>query len=105
MFDKDNGVVATYPISTPSNSSTWYVPSFAEMEIIHNKIDIVNASILKASGTIISNGKYWMTTLYDSNSYHDLMAYPYDMSSGNWSKTSGTSEEDFEYPVRVVLAF
>lgn len=104
MFDESNGVAARYTTSVPSPASDWYVPSYSEILKLYNELSTVNNSIRNVSGTEISTGDYWMSTIYSFNSWYDCKAIPFNMSTGNWDTTLADQKEK-SYPVRVILAF
>ena len=111
LFNETDGVVATHSASvqTPSGASTWYVPSFKEMQMMGENLQIVNEAITEASGnTITAGGEYWSSTIYgtwyaNGNSW-DHHKYPFVVSEGGGVWRS-TQDANGEHPVRVILAF
>lgn len=111
MFDKTTGVLASYSQlydvtrPRPSSVSTWYVPSYKEMQLMHDNLTKINDSLYSAGGTQIS-GTYWSSTLYNwkewnGGNYNDLYRRPFDMSTNTFT---GTQSSD-DHKVRVVFAF
>lgn len=111
LFNETDGVVATHSASvqTPSGASTWYVPSYKEMQMMGENLQVVNNAITEASGnTITAGGEYWSSTIYGTwyakgNSW-DHFKFPFVVSGGTngWRSIQDPSGE---HPVRVVLAF
>ena len=120
LFNAQTGVVAvhTKSVATPSNATTWYVPSYREMELIHANYDTINASLKAAGGVEIaapyqreesfdnnrSSDWYWTSTIYGkvNNSTFQHYKYPFDISKGTWT----TSQQNSALcKVRVVFAF
>ena len=120
LFNAESGVIATQTsaVATLSNASTWYVPSYREMEMIHANYDTINAALNAAGGQQIaapydreesfdpmhSSDWYWTSTIYGKpyNSLFDHYKYAFDISKGAWT----TSQQPFaQCKVRVVFAF
>lgn len=108
MFDRSTGIPAQQnaKIQTPADASTWYIPSYKEMQLIYESFDLINSK-LSGVGAVVESKDYWSSTLKDNTwgggKYHDLSAYPFSMSTGGWRHTSSNSTTSF--PVRVVFAF
>lgn len=122
LFNETDGVVATHSASvqTPSGASTWYVPSYKEMQMMNENRDAVNAAISAAGGTGIaephasedpldpahSSDWYWTSTIYGTwyakgNSW-DHHKYPFDISNDTWTSKTHSSAA---CKVRIILAF
>lgn len=122
MFNSETGVIAVHSgvYKTPASSSTWYVPSFKEMNLLCESREIVNESISSVGGDIVAkpyereeswdenhmSDWYWTSTIYgvwyDRGGSYDHFKYPFDISRGGWTpyqQSSGSCK------VRMVLAF
>ena len=102
LYDRTNGPVAKHKVSLPSGVSSWYIPSYKEMQWLHANKSTVNTSLQLAGGTKIEGSLYWLSTLRTYNSYNDCQASPFDMYNGTWY---GYPKASTSYPVRVVFAF
>jgi hypothetical protein len=120
LFNAESGVIATQTsaVATPSNASTWYVPSYREMEMIHENYDVINAALEAAGGQLIaapyereesfdamhSSDWYWTSTIYGKpyNTEFDHYKYAFDISKGAWTTSQQASAK---CKVRVVFAF
>lgn len=103
MFDQTTGVAATHAasVAAPASTTSWYIPSYKEMTMLHESMETVNSSIEAAGGTKIGTGIYWSSTLTVTNKYKDCSAYPFNMATGSRSSTVSNSSKS----VRVVFAF
>lgn len=104
LYDSANGPAAKHNngVNSPSGASSWYIPSFKELQLLHeNKAD-VNTALNAAGGTQVTGSMYWSSTFRTYNSYNDCQGSPFDMINGNWY---AYDKRSIEYPVRVVLAF
>lgn len=122
FFNASDGVVATHTakVSTPSKSSSWYIPSYKEMSLLNDNMTTVNASLSTLGGTPIaepymyedswdnnrSSDWYWTSTIkgdwYESGGTYDHFKYPFDIYKGGWTSSQQSSAK---CKVRVVLAF
>lgn len=122
MFNETDGVVATHSalVQTPSGASTWYVPSYKEMQMINENRDVVNAAIVAAGGTGVaeplasedplvenrSSDWYWSSTIhgswYERGQSYDHAKYPFDIYNDSWTSSTQSSAL---CRVRVILAF
>ena len=122
LFNGTDGVVATHSASvqTPSGASTWYVPSYKEMQMMNENRDAVNAAISAAGGTGIaephasedpldsahSSDWYWTSTIYgtwyEKGKSWDHHKYPFDISNDTWT---GSVHSSTACKVRIILAF
>ena len=102
LYDRTNGPVAKHNVSLPSGVSSWYIPSYKEMQWLHANKSTVNTSLQLAGGTKIEGSLYWLSTLRTYNSYNDCQDSPFDMYNGTWYAYPKGSTS---YPVRVVFAF
>ena len=120
LFNAESGVVATQTndMSTPPGTSSWYVPSYKEMDMILANYDTINASLDAAGGQKVADPYekeesfddmrtsdwYWTSTIYGKQygSSFDHYKYAFDISKGGWT----TSQQSFaKCKVRVVFAF
>ena len=88
-------------VATPSSASSWYVPSFAEMQLIKQNLDVVNSAIARVSGgDKVSSDLYWCSTHRDfaSGWYNS-----FSMNSNGWSASS--TQYSTSLPFRIALAF
>ena len=88
-------------VATPSSASSWYVPSFAEMQLIKQNLDVINSAIGRVSGgDKVSSDLYWCSTHRDfaSGWYNS-----FSMNSNGWSAAS--TQYSTSLPFRVALAF
>lgn len=89
-------------VPVPSSASGWYVPSFREMQLLHDGMAAVNSSLKAASGVEVATEypfQYWCSSV-------DLMnksVKAVTMNDGQWMSTSKT--EGSVLPVRIILAF
>jgi hypothetical protein len=102
LYDRTNGPVAKHNVALPSGVSSWYIPSYKEMQWLHANKNAVNASLQIAGGTKIEGSLYWLSTLRTYNSYNDCQGSPFDMLNGGWYSYD---KKTTSYPVRVVFAF
>jgi hypothetical protein len=120
LFNAESGVIATQTnaVATPSNASSWYVPSYREMKMIHANYDTINAALNAAGGQPIaapyereesfdamhSSDWYWTSTIYGKpySTSFDHFKYPFDISKGAWTTAQQSSAK---CKVRVVFAF
>lgn len=111
MFRTSVGVPDTHEsvVNHPSNSSSWYVPSYYEMYLISGMILDLNEKLSAVGGDQLSNGNYWMSSFQmTDDKYYDIISIkPFDMSTRTWGSQPGSGQDmyDTKYPVRVVLAF
>jgi uncharacterized protein YjdB len=120
LFNAQSGVIATQTsaVSTPANASSWYIPSYREMEMIHANYDTINSALNAAGGQPIvapyereesfdpnhSSDWYWTSTIYGKpyNTSFDHYKYAFDISKGAWTTSQQPSAK---CKVRVVFAF
>jgi hypothetical protein len=102
LYDKTSGPLAKHNVALPSGVSSWYIPSYKEMQWLHANKSAVNASLQKAGGTKIEGSLYWLSTLRTYNSYNECQGSPFDMVNGGWYSYD---KKTTSYPVRVVFAF
>jgi hypothetical protein len=102
LYDRTNGPVAKHNVALPSGVSSWYIPSYKEMQWLHANKSAVNESLQKAGGTKIEGSLYWLSTLRTYNSYNECQGSPFDMVNGGWYSYD---KKTTSYPVRVVFAF
>lgn len=119
MFNAESGVVSAHSQAAPSSASAWYVPSFKEMSMMAENIDVLNSAINAVGGMPLSayqeasswdenrtSDWYWTSTIhgtwYDRGKTYDHHKYPFDVSSGNWTDAQQSSAL---CKVRMVLAF
>lgn len=120
LFNAETGIIATQTsaVATPSNASSWYVPSYREMEMINANHAVLNAALAAAGGTEIaapyasevswddnrSSDWYWTSTIWGkwSSPIYEHFKYAFDISKGGWT----SSQQSFaKCKVRVVFAF
>ena len=111
MFRSDSyGVPGkhTASVASPANASAWYIPSYREMQMIYENLDVINNSLNAAGGTAVA-GDYWLSTFveYYTKDYTIDYFKPWSASTGNWVSTMWTTSygATYEKNVRVVLAF
>lgn len=94
-------------LTSPQTGSAWYIPSFAEMKLLKENMDVVNDKLTSVGAPIQTSGYYWPSTLMKGPSYNDLITQPFNMSTGTWKDASDKwdNEKTKTYPVRVVFAF
>lgn len=104
LFDSVNGPAAKHNngVTSPSGASSWYIPSFRELQLLHENKAVVNTALNAAGGTQVTGSMYWSSTFRTYNSYNDCQGSPFDMINGGWYSYD---KKTTEYPVRVVLAF
>lgn len=117
MFNAENGIVATHTASvpSPSSASSWYVPSYKEMQMMAGVREALNAAITSAGGTAIAEpvdddsdhgDYYWTSTIYGSwyerGKSWDHSKYPFDISRNGWTDRT---QAFGQFPVRIILAF
>lgn len=108
IFGSSGSIVLTArETDTPSGMSSWYVPSYYEMVLIHNNLDDINTALNSINADPIKDGYYWSSQCRradpSSTTWHDMVANPFSMSTGTWYQDlSGRTET---YYVRVVFAF
>ena len=102
LYDKTSGPLAKHNVALPSGVSSWYIPSYKEMQWLHANKSAVNESLQKAGGTKIEGSLYWLSTLRTYNSYNECQGSPFDMVNGGWYSYD---KKTTSYPVRVVFAF
>lgn len=90
-------------VAPPEKASPWYIPSYAEMKLISDNLDTVNAKLKEAGGDQISAGEYWISSFQSASDYY-LYVYSFNTSSKGWG-VSQTMPYEKKLPVRVVLAF
>lgn len=123
FFNASDGVVATHTakVSTPSKSSSWYIPSYKEMSLLNDNRATINAALSESGGTPIaepymyedswdnnrSSDWYWTSTIkgawYQSGGTYDHFKYPFDIYNQGW--TTSQPPASTKCKVRVVLAF
>jgi uncharacterized protein YjdB len=102
LYDTVSGPVAKHKVSVPSGASSWYIPSYKEMKLIHENKSVINAALSNAGGTQLTGSLYWSSTLRTYNSHNDCQGSPFDMVNGGWY---AYDKKTTSYPVRVVFAF
>ena len=102
LYDTATGPVANHKVAVPSGASSWYIPSYKEMQLIHRNKSVINTALANAGGTKIEGSLYWLSTLRTYNSYNDCQGSPFDMVNGVWY---AYDKKTTSYPVRVVFAF
>jgi hypothetical protein len=102
LYDTVSGPVAKHKVAVPSGASSWYIPSYKEMKLIHENKSVINAALSNAGGTQLTGSLYWSSTLRTYNSYNDCQGSPFDMVNGGWY---AYDKKTTSYPVRVVFAF
>ena len=122
MFNAADGVIAvhTASVAAPSGASSWYVPSYKEMQMLVENLSAVNEAIAAAGGTSVatpydsdnslddkrSSDWYWSSTIhgtwYNSGKTYDHAKYPFDLSRNGWT---ATQQSFAKCRVRVVFAF
>lgn len=120
LFNAQSGIIATQTsaVATPANASSWYVPSYREMEMINDNYDKINAALNAAGGQPIvapyerdesfdpmhSSDWYWTSTIYGVpyNTSYDHSKYAFDISKNAWTTYQQSSAK---CKVRVVFAF
>ena len=75
----------------------WFLPNMAELNILYQNKDVVNAALQKINGSELSTENYWSSTEYNANS-----AWYLYMSNSN--PLNGIKDY-FNFNVRPVLAF
>ena len=108
LFRENTGISDVHAnyVPSPLKASTWYVPSYYEMNEIYQNRDLINTRLRSISKTEISNVGYWMSSFKSEDKYYDGYLRYFDMSTGGWGSmlnSSGAYSE--KRPVRVVLAF
>lgn len=102
-------LVNVIPATDPTGGSPWYIPSYAEMNLIKEQIVTINTSLSNAGkATLSTTGDYWLSTLqrYNGlNSYNDLYVEPFNMGSGTWKNTNQSTVPSGSYTVLTVFAF
>ena len=120
LFNAQSGVIAaqTKIMSTPSNASSWYVPSYREMGIIVENYAVINAALKTVGGNELAepyqsevswdekrtSDWYWTSTIWGkwSSPIYEHYKYAYDISKRDWT----TSQQPFtKCKVRVAFAF
>ena len=94
-------------LSAVPNASMWYIPSFAEMNLMREVSGDINTKLKDAGGATLGTENYWTSTLqkYDDwRSYNDLYASPFSMQSGTWA-SKNVDKKASTCSMRVVLAF
>ena len=102
LYDTVSGPVAKHKVAVPSGASSWYIPSYKEMKLIHENKSVINAALANAGGTKVEGSLYWLSTLRTYNSHNDCQGSPFDMVNGGWY---AYDKKTTSYPVRVVFAF
>lgn len=102
LFDRNNGPIAKHKVALPSNTSTWYIPSYAELIALYTNKSTINSKLQSVGGDSIKDSYCWSSTLRTYNNYNDCQGSPFDMTNGKWYEFS---KYDNVYPVRVVFAF
>ena len=108
LFRENTGISDVHANNVPSplKASSWYVPSYYEMNEIYQNRDLINTRLRSISKTEISAVGYWMSSFKSEDKYNDGYLRYFDMSTGGWGDMlnySGAYSE--KRPVRVVLAF
>lgn len=122
MFNQTDGVIAGHSasVSSPSSASTWYVPSYKEMQMINASRDVINEALAAVGGITVaephesddsmdaqrSSDWYWTSTIYgewyERGKSYDHHKYPFDISRNGWTAAVQSSAT---CRVRVILAF
>ena len=106
IFDVENGPAAKQNAATasPEGASSWYIPSYKEMQCIYENINAVNASIEAVSGTkVTTENPYWSSTLRVMNDPDSFFSYGFNMNTGTWTDVQTLKSK--KLPVRMILAF
>lgn len=69
-------------VTLPSGTSGWYVPSYAELQLVLNEYDAVSAGISAAGGTALSDYRGWIDGVFDGYRYWTSTESP---SSSSWA--------------------
>ncbi len=85
--------------AVPPTASAWYVPSYKEMQILHENMEVVNQRISSVGGNQVQTDRYLTST----NDWDNKSLRVFDMSSNSWYGFAAL--ESSAYPVRVILAF
>ena len=102
-------------VTLPSGTSGWYVPSYAELQLVLNEYDAVSAGISAAGGTALSDYRGWINGVFDGYRYWTSTESP---SSSSWAcavqfhgdasvrqgYTNALKSKDY-YRVRYIFAF
>ena len=94
-------------VSLPASASEMYIPSIAEMQMIHNNLDVINAALEAAGGTTFVRDSYdtqkdlyWTTSENESSSGNAAAVNPFSGElHGGVLKGSGIKK------VRFIFAF
>lgn len=94
-------------VSLPASASEMYIPSIAEMQMIHNNLDVINAALEAAGGTTFVRDSYdtqkdlyWTTSENESSSGNAAAVNPFTGElHGGVLKGSGIKK------VRFIFAF
>lgn len=112
QYEYTSGIVAALDayaatVTLPSSASEMYIPSIAEMQMIHNNFDIINAALETAGGTTFVRDQYdtqkdlyWTTSENESSSGNAAALNPFTGElHGGVLKGSGVKK------VRYIFAF
>jgi hypothetical protein len=94
-------------VTLPASVSPMYIPSIAEMQLIHNNLDVINAALETAGGTQFARDPYdnqkdfyWTTSENESSSGNAAALDPFSgQLHGGVLKGSGIKK------VRYIFAF
>lgn len=107
-------------VASPSGASSWYVPSYKEMEALVENSATVNAALSAAGGNPLAEGFaseesylagyssdwYWTSTVYGvwyaGGGTYDHFRYLYDIYNNGWTSSQQSSGN---FKARVILAF
>lgn len=106
LRNDSNGVAYKYNEATPvpEGITPWYIPSFAEMNLLAENMSTINSKLKEAGGSEIQSVDYWVSTLYYQGSGTNLFVYKFSTANSGWG-ASITAPYSTTGPVRVVLAF
>jgi hypothetical protein len=112
QYGYTSGIVAALDayaatVTLPSSASEMYIPSIAEMQLIHNNFDVINAALETAGGTPFvrdlydtQKDLYWTTSENESSSGNAAALNPFTgYLHGGVLKGSGIKK------VRFIFAF
>lgn len=108
LFNPTEGVLNQHKVATPAGTSSWYIPSYYEMQQLYQHKAAINSALSKAGGNQLSEDKYWISSFKRYGAKNEIdYCYPFDMSTGKWSTSvpGGAAYYNENCPVRVVFAF
>ena len=108
LFNPTEGVLNQHKVATPAGTSSWYIPSYYEMQQLYQHKAAINSALNKAGGNQLSEDNYWISSFKRYGAKNEIdYCYPFDMSTGKWSTSvpGGAAYYNENCPVRVVFAF